>query len=170
MAWTAPRTWTTGELVTAAIMNTHIRDNQLTLNWTTWSPSYSNITVGSGTVTSRYMHVGGSGGTVIAFWQFTFGSGSAYGNAGGEFVSVPVAPAAHYVDAKGTVGQGVFSDANGSTFLSLVRFNDTLSDFDIVLADTSSAVGVIQSAVTATDPFTFATGDIINFTAVYEAA
>ena len=29
MAWTAPRTWTDGELVTAAIMNPHIRDNQL---------------------------------------------------------------------------------------------------------------------------------------------
>lgn len=27
MAWTAPRTWTTGELVTAAIMNTHVRNN-----------------------------------------------------------------------------------------------------------------------------------------------
>lgn len=27
MAWTAPRTWTTGELVTAALMNTHVRDN-----------------------------------------------------------------------------------------------------------------------------------------------
>lgn len=32
MAWTTPRTWTTGELVTAAIMNAHIRDNQNTLN------------------------------------------------------------------------------------------------------------------------------------------
>jgi hypothetical protein len=27
MAWTAPRTWVTGEVVTAAIMNTHVRDN-----------------------------------------------------------------------------------------------------------------------------------------------
>ena len=27
MAWTSPRTWTTGELVTAALMNTHVRDN-----------------------------------------------------------------------------------------------------------------------------------------------
>ena len=27
MAWTAPRTWTDGELVTAAIMNPHVRDN-----------------------------------------------------------------------------------------------------------------------------------------------
>lgn len=29
MAWTAPRTWVTGEIVTAAIMNTHVRDNLL---------------------------------------------------------------------------------------------------------------------------------------------
>lgn len=32
MSWTTPRTWTTGELVTAAIMNAHVRDNQTTLN------------------------------------------------------------------------------------------------------------------------------------------
>lgn len=27
MSWTTPRTWTTGELVTAAFMNAHLRDN-----------------------------------------------------------------------------------------------------------------------------------------------
>lgn len=27
MAWTAPRTWVAGELVTASLMNTHLRDN-----------------------------------------------------------------------------------------------------------------------------------------------
>lgn len=27
MAWTTPRTWTTGELVTKSIMDTHVRDN-----------------------------------------------------------------------------------------------------------------------------------------------
>jgi hypothetical protein len=31
MAWTTPRTWTTGEVVTAAMMNTHVRDNLLAL-------------------------------------------------------------------------------------------------------------------------------------------
>lgn len=31
MAWTAPRTWTTGEMVTAALLNLHIRDNQTML-------------------------------------------------------------------------------------------------------------------------------------------
>ena len=27
MAWTAPRTWVAGEIVTAALLNTHVRDN-----------------------------------------------------------------------------------------------------------------------------------------------
>lgn len=27
MSWTTPRTWVAGEVVTAAIMNTHVRDN-----------------------------------------------------------------------------------------------------------------------------------------------
>lgn len=31
MAWTAPRNWVSGELVTAALMNTHIRDNETEL-------------------------------------------------------------------------------------------------------------------------------------------
>ncbi len=31
MAWTAPRTWVTGETVTAALMNTHIKDNLLAI-------------------------------------------------------------------------------------------------------------------------------------------
>lgn len=29
MAWTAPRTWVTGEVVTAALLNAHLRDNLL---------------------------------------------------------------------------------------------------------------------------------------------
>ena len=32
MAWTSPRTWVSGELVTAALMNTYIKDNQVALD------------------------------------------------------------------------------------------------------------------------------------------
>ena len=32
MSWTSPRTWTSGELVTAALLNTHLRDNLDFLN------------------------------------------------------------------------------------------------------------------------------------------
>ena len=36
MAWTAPRTWVTGELVTASIMNTHVRDNLIAAGEGEW--------------------------------------------------------------------------------------------------------------------------------------
>ena len=32
MAWTSPITWKAGQLVTAADLNTHVRDNQLALD------------------------------------------------------------------------------------------------------------------------------------------
>ena len=32
MAWTAPRTWVVAEIVTASVMNTHVRDNLLALS------------------------------------------------------------------------------------------------------------------------------------------
>lgn len=54
MAFTDPRTWTTNELVTAAIMNTYIRDNQNALNAgkeSAWLPSSAwniNLTSGAG--------------------------------------------------------------------------------------------------------------------------
>lgn len=32
MAWTAPRTWVAGEMATAALLNTHLRDNLLALD------------------------------------------------------------------------------------------------------------------------------------------
>ena len=31
MSWTTPKTWSAGELVTAAMFNTHIRDNEQAL-------------------------------------------------------------------------------------------------------------------------------------------
>lgn len=54
MAWTAPRTWVVGELVTAALFNTHLRDNVTFLGaariatvqaaQTTTSTSYTDLT------------------------------------------------------------------------------------------------------------------------------
>ncbi len=50
MAWTTPRTWVTNELVTAAIMNTHVRDNL-------------NETIGAITGTDSSILIAGSGGS-----------------------------------------------------------------------------------------------------------
>lgn len=171
MAWTTPATVTTGDLMTAAFWNTQVRDNMLTLatggEWTTWSPSYSNITVGDGSVTARYMRIGD---LVAAFWQFTMGGTSAYGGAGSESVSVPVTPASHYDNAISVVGHAVFSEGGSTVKMGYVRLNDSLTDFDLVQSQLANTDQIIQGAVTATDPFTFGSTDVIEFTAVYEAA
>ncbi len=61
MAWTTPRTWVTDEVPTAAILNTHIRDNFNTLGpvISGYIDSGGNISYGTGfsasrTATGRY--------------------------------------------------------------------------------------------------------------------
>lgn len=79
MAWTTPRTWATGELVTATIMNTHIRDNlnyllsrnlfyviEATGTYTTTSTTYTAV---NATFTQT---VDTSGGTVVIVVQGTW--------------------------------------------------------------------------------------------------
>ena len=66
MVWTAPRTWATGEVVTAALLNTHLRDNLLAIRnpetWTTYTPNWtgsvSNPAIGNGVLTGRYLQIG----------------------------------------------------------------------------------------------------------------
>lgn len=60
MAWTSPRTWTSGEVPTAAIFNTHVRDNLKAIGdaWTAWSPTLVATTIGNGSTVSRYMQAG----------------------------------------------------------------------------------------------------------------
>lgn len=55
MAWTAPRTWTTGEPVTSAILNTHIRDQFLFMAQDppeVWLKRTSDVTISNDTLTT----------------------------------------------------------------------------------------------------------------------
>lgn len=52
--WTAPRTWSTGELVTASVMNTHVRDN---LDWLKTPIDSGNITFAADFTTTSATYV-----------------------------------------------------------------------------------------------------------------
>src|SRR5262245_10519475 len=59
MAWTTPRTWVAGELATASMLNTHLRDNLNFLyggDYGNWTPSLTFDTAGNLTVayTTRF--------------------------------------------------------------------------------------------------------------------
>ena len=67
MAWTTPKTWTSGELVTAALKNAHVRDNMLGITDGYWLDPQAFV-VGSGAALSL---VGSAGGLLRALiWAF----------------------------------------------------------------------------------------------------
>jgi hypothetical protein len=77
MAWTAPRTWTNGEVVTDTLLNTHLRDNllallhPLTLSGTAVDVqnTVTETSLGSFTVPGNSM---GANGTVYALYAGDF--------------------------------------------------------------------------------------------------
>lgn len=92
MAWTAPSTWVSGAILTAAQLNQQLRDNMLELApffsaWTSWTPTMTQTGTLTFTITSaKYIKVGRlviayfdltgfSGGTNAAAIVMNFGSG-----------------------------------------------------------------------------------------------
>lgn len=73
--WTAPRTWAVGELVTAALMNTHVRDN---LDWlktpiaasATWSSNFTTTSASYVDITGATVTLTTNGGGVDVFVLF----------------------------------------------------------------------------------------------------
>lgn len=89
MAWTSPRTWVSGEVPTAAILNAHVRDNLKAIGdpWTAWSPT---VTAETGTFTSvsgagRYMSAG-----KLTIWSLTITITTAGTAAGAVRFGLPV--------------------------------------------------------------------------------
>lgn len=160
MAWTSPRTWTTGEVVTAALMNTHLRDNLKAVgdSWVTtgWTPAFAGTgsALGNGTLVGSWMRVGKFTG---ARARLTFGSTTTMGSSG-QNISLPATHA-------GTGGA-----TSSSWLVKVVRSGVPRW---IVGQVTSSAfylyADLAGAAVTATVPITWTTGDIVEFECWYEA-
>lgn len=121
-----------------------------TVAWSTWAPTWTNLTVGNGTALARYMRIG----KLIAYrLRFTLGSSSAVGT--NPSFTVPVTPLASYV-SDDMFGYGDALNAGVSATSVQVRYNGG---------------GVARfSPVTATSPFTFGVGDVLTANGFYEAA
>jgi hypothetical protein len=72
MSWTTPRTWGTSELVTASLLNTHVRDN---LAYLKASPTFDGTITVSGLGTHAFT-AGGTGGNMIVIRNTTAGTGN----------------------------------------------------------------------------------------------
>lgn len=126
--------------------------------WTTWTPSYTNITLGNGTVTARYQQ---TGKTVSFFISLTFGSTTSITGTFPGF-SLPVTAAASFNQFLGYI-----TDAGVGTFNATIDCNTSTA---YPCAMSSSGAYSVSTYATTTVPMTWTTSDAFSFTGTYEAA
>lgn len=89
---TTPRTWVAGEIVSAAEMNTEVRDaiTGIQAVWTTYTPSWTGATtnpvIGNGVIVGRYLQVGK---TIDGLIFVTMGTTTTFGS-GQWIITAPV--------------------------------------------------------------------------------
>lgn len=117
-----PRTWVSGELVTAAMMNTEIRDAITGIEsvWTAWSPTITAETGTFTTVSSSNCHYQRIGKTVLWVANITI---TTAGTASGQLrFTVPVSP----LSSHGYLGSGREISATG-TMLQVFYLSPTVA-------------------------------------------
>jgi hypothetical protein len=137
-------------------------------SWQAWSPSYTNLTVGNGTVVARYTEVGK---LVVAWWELVWGTTTSI-DAGNPLISMPVTASSSYTATRQGLGNAVILDSGTATYTGLVRLEST-TNFSIASLTANSHTGTVhirRPSISATSPHTFGDGDFIGFTATYEAA
>ena len=131
--------------------------------WADWTPTFSNLTVGNGTVIARFIQIGK---LVVARFQLTLGTTSSIGSF--PKVSLPVTADTSFAIFTERLGLAFFNDAGTISFVGTV-IRSTADDVSFFVADTSSTYAT-DAGVTATVPFTWTNFDDISFVATYEAA
>lgn len=138
-----------------------ISDSNDSGEWTNWSPSLTNITVGSGSLVARYKQIGN---TVHFIFKFTYGSGSAMGT--DPKFTLPVAI---HADSVSSPAYGYILDS-GSTRYPLIVLFGAASRADMY-AINAAGTYASQAAISSSVPIaTWATGDIMAVAGTYEAA
>jgi hypothetical protein len=130
--------------------------------WTTYTPTWTNLTVGNGTVAFAYtqinklVHVNG---------RFTLGSTSSVGN--NPIFTLPVA---RHTSALELLGTGFLADTGTGTYLAMPFGSITTTSCYLFRADHTVGSTVIEGGITATSPMTWTTNDEIYVNLTYRAA
>lgn len=148
MAWTAPRTYTASELVTATILNTDVRDNlKAASEWTSFTPTWAATggtpTIGNGSLTGAYIRAG----QLCHFYvNLTIGSSTSLGTTTAWTFTYPFA-----FDGQALPQSAFANDSGGGLY------------FGNAFASISTAFNVFftAGAVGYNVPFTWATGDYL---------
>lgn len=146
----------------AILPNSLVSGSGTTWVWQSWTPTLTNLTLGNGTVTGAYTQIGK---TIIGRLRFTFGSTSSI--TGAPIFSTPVTASSAYTTAH-MIGTAYLEDLSTAAFYGFVKLNTTTT-LEVNPGGTSGSY-LAQSSITSTVPFTWATGDFLAATFMYEAA
>jgi hypothetical protein len=126
----------------------------------TWTPTWTNLSVGNGTVTARYWR---AGRFVICGVRISFGSTTSI--SGSPTFTLPVTAASTALDWNGVCN---LTDNGTATYRALVRLGSTTVG-EFRYESVSGSLVTIQ-ALSSTAPFTWTTGDVLDANLRYEAA
>ncbi len=125
--------------------------------WTTWTPTYTNLTVGNGSVVARYQEIGK---TINFEFYFTMGSTSSMGST--PQITMPVTPKYYskafdcWIQDAGTqLYFGVADTFDGKFYPTVTLTNGTYATI---------------SYFNSTTPMTWTTSDTFSIRGTYEAA
>lgn len=160
MAYTAPRTWVAGDVLTAAQLNQHLRDQLLAAfplavdAWTSYTPTLTQSATITKTVTyAKYQRVGR---LIVANMSLAITGAGTSGNA--ILVGLPVAAAV----LDGVVGSFRYFDA-GSTAYTGTVIGVSTTTVNCWVSGNGNPMGVNPT-------FAAASGDNIQVSITYEAA
>ena len=166
MPWTTPKTdFSPGNVLTAAQMNA-IGENLNAIGgaWTSYTPTWTGLTVGNATQDSRYIK---AGRLVVMQMKLTFGSTTSV--TGTPEFTVPVALDGSYT-AFSPVGNAHYLDSSADNgFFSNLVPNVGLTGVRCFVTLTSGTHAQAQN-VSSIVPFTWAVSDVMQGLLVYEAA
>lgn len=159
---------TNNSVVTANISDGAVTPAKLTSGtgsgwtWQTWTPTWSNLTVGNGTLESTYIQIGK---TVFFKVKFTLGTTSAVG--ANPSLTFPITSINYNTTTRMVLGELFIVDSGTPYSGALVWLTTTTAD--LAVRNTAGTYAT-YAGVTSTVPFTWGTGDSFSALCFYEAA
>lgn len=132
--------------------------------WTAWTPTWTNLTVGDGTLAAKFIR---SGNLIQCRLSFVLGATSSI--SGSVSFTLPVTSAAYPGTIGAPLGPCRFFDTSGAAVVhgQTVRASTTTG---LVAPDLASGTYVSSTVTSSTVPFTWAIGDEITTQFFYESA
>lgn len=133
--------------------------------WQTWTPTWTNLTVGNGTVVALYCQTG----KIVDFYlRFTMGSSSSISGLIG--VSLPISMNSNYPASDGSILSNIsMIDAGTAQYYGSAVLQNTRTRLDLYTLNAASTF-LTRTATSSTSPFTWGLADYFELHGTYQAA